>query len=154
MRLTRHVDVTLFTGFGLEGPVIDELLAMYKSRLENAKKFALDNRVLLLESKGGIGVDIALGGIPFEEEMIRRATLFNFLPEFSISTFSAEDLIILKAFANREQDWTDIKGILIRQQGKILWDYVSKQLEPLCLAKELPGIMTHLHEVRQNTNLK
>ncbi len=147
MRLTRDVDVTLFTGFGLEEPVIDDLLAIYKPRVENAKQFALDNRVLLIESKDGIGVDVALGGIPFEQEMIRRATNFEFLPDLSLLTCSAEDLIVLKAFADRPQDWTDIKGIIVRQQGKILWDYVRKQLEPLCLAKESPGIMTHLNEI-------
>lgn len=147
MRLTRDVDVTLFTGFGLEETAIDELLSRYKPRVENARQFALDNRVLLIESKDGIGIDVALGGIPFEEEMIRRATEFEFLPNLSLLTCSAEDLIVLKAFANRRQDWTDIKGIIVRQQGKILWDYVREQLEPLCLAKKSPEIMTHLNEI-------
>ncbi|MCG2725710.1 MAG: nucleotidyl transferase AbiEii/AbiGii toxin family protein [Elusimicrobia bacterium] len=147
MRLTRDIDVTLFTGFGLEEPAIDELLSKYKPRVKNAKKFALDNRVLLIESKDGIGIDVALGGISFEEEMIRRATRFEFLPDLSLLTCSAEDLIILKAFADRRQDWTDIKGIIVRQRGKILWDYVREQLKPLCLAKESPGILTHLNEI-------
>ncbi|MCK4936845.1 MAG: nucleotidyl transferase AbiEii/AbiGii toxin family protein [Elusimicrobiales bacterium] len=152
MRLTRDVDVTLFTGFGLEEPAIDELLSRYNPRVENAKQFALENRVLLLESKDKIGMDVALGGIPFEEEMIRRATQFEFLPDLSLLTCSAEDLIVLKAFADRPQDWTDIKGIIVRQEGKILWDYVRKQLEPLCLAKESPGIMNHLDKVCHDAN--
>jgi len=150
MRLTRDVDVTLFTGFGLEERAIDELLARYKPRVENAKEFALANRVLLIENSGGIGLDVALGGIPFEEEMTRRATWFEFLPGLSLLTCSAEDLIVLKAFADREQDWTDIRGILIRQQGGIAWDYVRKQLEPLCAAKESPGIMRHLDELHRS----
>lgn len=150
MRLTRNVDVTLFTGFGSEESAIDELLARYKPRVENAKEFALANRVLLIQSKGGIGLDVALGGIPFEEEMIRRATWFEFLSGLSLLICSAEDLIVLKAFADREQDWTDIKGVIIRQQDRILWDYVRKQLEPLCLAKESPEIMRHLDEIRRN----
>ncbi|MBU2575251.1 MAG: hypothetical protein KKH28_14375 [Elusimicrobia bacterium] len=149
MRLTRDVDAALFTGFGSEEPAIDELLARYKPRVENAKEFALANRVLLLQSEDGIGLDVALGGIPFEEEMTRRATWFEFLPELSLLTCSAEDLIVLKAFADRQQDWADIKGVIIRQQGCILWDYVHKQLEPLCAAKESPEIPRHLEEIRR-----
>ncbi len=149
MRLTRAVDVTLFTGFGAEEPAIDALLALYKPRVKNAKEFALANRVLLIESRDGIGLDVALGGIPFEEEMTRRATWFEFLPGLSLLTCSAEDLIVLKAFADRELDWTDIKGVIIRQQEKILWDYVRKQLEPLCLAKEVPEIMRHLDNIQR-----
>ena len=150
MRLTRDVDATLFTGFGAEEPVVDELLARYKPRVENAKEFALANRVLLIESKDGIGLDVALGGIPFEEEMTRRATWFEFIPGLSLLTCSAEDLIVLKAFADREQDWADIRGVLIRQQDGIMWDYVRKQLEPLCLAKEAPEIMRHLDKIRRD----
>ncbi len=150
MRLTRDVDVTIFTGFGSEEPAIDELLSQYKPRVENAKEFALTNRVLLIESKNGIGIDVALGGIPFEEEMTRRATWFKFLPGLELLTCSAEDLIVLKAFADREQDWIDIRGIIIRQEDKISWDYARKQLEPLCLAKESPEIMRHLDELRRN----
>lgn len=149
MRLTRDVDVTLFTGFGSEEPAIDELLARYKPRVENAKEFALANRVLLIQSEDGIGLDVALGGLPFEEEMTRRATWFEFLPGLSLLTCSAEDLIILKAFADRQQDWADIKGVLIRQEGGILWDYVHKQLKPLCAAKEAPEILQQLDEIRR-----
>lgn len=148
MRVTRDVDVTLFTGFGAEEPAIDALLARYKPRVENAREFALANRVLLIESRSGVGLDVALGGIPFEEEMTRRATWFEFTPGLSLLTCSAEDLIVLKAFADRGQDWTDVKGVIIRQQGKISWDYVRKQLEPLCRVKEAPEILPHLDKIR------
>ena len=56
-----------------------------------------------------------------------------------------------KAFAAREQDWTDIKGVIIRQKNTISWEYVHKQHEPLCMAKESPEIMRHLDEIRRNS---
>jgi len=56
----------------------------------------------------------------------------------------------MKAFANREQDWLDIKGILIRQQSTGLdWDYVIKFLEPLSELKEKAKIMNRLTAERE-----
>jgi hypothetical protein len=66
------------------------------------------NRVVLLESGSGIAIDIALGGLPFEAEMVARATREELAPGSFARTVSAEDLIVLKAFADRDRDWIDI----------------------------------------------
>lgn len=79
-RVTRDVDVALLTGFGGEELFIDALLAKYPARRPDAKIFALKNRVLLLQTPDGLGIDISLAALPFEEEAIRRATLFSFGP--------------------------------------------------------------------------
>lgn len=73
-RVTDDVDLTLFTGFGTEEPFIEALLALdwLEPRIPLAREFARERRVLLLETKGGVGIDIALGAFPFEEEAIRR----------------------------------------------------------------------------------
>ena len=60
-RFTKDVDMTLLTGFGNEEPFIAEWLASYESRVPDPASFALCNRVLLLRSSAGIGIDIALG---------------------------------------------------------------------------------------------
>ncbi len=36
-------------------------------------------------------------------------------------TCSAEDLIVLKAFAARGRDWVDVEGIIVRQAGALDW---------------------------------
>jgi hypothetical protein len=97
-RLTVDVDLTLLTGFGHEELFIDPLLATFSGRIENARAFALQHRVLLLRSEDGIGVDVALGGLPFEERAIERATDFEFLPGLKLCTCSAEDLIRAQGF--------------------------------------------------------
>jgi hypothetical protein len=79
-RLTKDADVTLLTGFGNETAFIDPLLAAYDARIANAKRFALSNRVLLLESKSGVPLDIAMGAMPFEENSIHRASLISSSP--------------------------------------------------------------------------
>ena len=148
-RLTQDIDVTLLTGFGAEESYIDTLLMLYPGRRPDAKSFALQYRVLLLRSSRGIGVDIALGALPFEETCIKRATYFEFLPEISLLTCSAEDLIVMKAFADRDIDWHDVKGIIIRQQARLNWDYIHEQLTPLCDLKENPAIITRLKQLRE-----
>ncbi len=65
-RYTKAVDITLLTGFGTEEPFIDALLARYRSRRPDARNFALVNRVLLLQSENGIGIDIAMGALDFD----------------------------------------------------------------------------------------
>ena len=147
-RLTQDVDIILLTGFGDEESYIDALLVRYQGRRPNAKAFALQYRVLLLRSSNNIGIDIALAALPFEEICIKRATYFNFLPKINLLTCSAEDLIVMKAFADREIDWHDIKGIVIRQQGQLEWDYIHKQLIPLCELKENPAIVARLDKLK------
>ncbi len=147
-RVTQDVDLTLLTGFGGEKTYIETLLRQFPARIENACQFALQNRVLLLKSASGIGIDIALGGLPFEASVVSRATQFEYLPKLSLLTCSAEDLIILKAFADRARDWADIEGIIIRQGNRIDWDYVDRQLRPLAELKEEPQILERLRELR------
>ena len=122
--MTRDVDVTLLTGFGGEQRYIQTLLQEYRPRRPDAAAFALANRVLLLKFHDETGLDIDLGGLPFEEIAAVRATDFEFLPGIALRTCSAEDLIVLKAFADRALDWQDVRMILARQGVDHLdWSY-------------------------------
>ena len=149
-RLTNDVDVTLLTGFGGETDYIDPLMASYRGRIPETREFALKNRVLLLASEDDIPIDIALGGIPFEENVVARSSMFSFLPDLSLLTCSAEDLVVLKSFAGRFRDWADVESILARQEKQLDWDYILEQLEPLCDLKEAPELIERLNEIRKS----
>ena len=56
-RFTKDVDMTLLTGFGGEKEYVETLLKIFRPRIEGAGEFALQNRVLLLQSSEGIGID-------------------------------------------------------------------------------------------------
>lgn len=143
-RETVDVDLTLLTGFHDEARFAEALVARFEPRVPEAVSFALANRVLLLRAPSGVGLDIAFGGLPFEHEVVRRSTFFTFPPDIALRTCSAEDLIVLKAFADRPKDWVDVEGILIRQAGQLDWDYVVAQLAPLAELKESPDILRRL----------
>lgn len=153
-RMTMDVDLSLLTGFGEEENFVDELLRHYAGRLPDAKNFALQNRVLLLRHSSGVGIDIALAALPFEESAVDRSVLIDVEPGCIVRLCTAEDLIVMKAFANRVIDWHDIRGIIVRQGiGNLDWSYINKELAPLCEAKEQPEIMNRLEALRREVEV-
>lgn len=130
-RQTRDVDVTILTGLGGEEQFIDPILAHYRNRIADARRFALERRVLLVETTDGVPLDIALGGLPYEARIIARASSFEFEAGISVRTCSAEDLIVLKAFAGRMQDWLDVEGVLVRQNASLNRALILSELRPL-----------------------
>ena len=147
-RETTDADLSLFAGFGNEEHFINFLLTHFEERIPNAAQFAKDRRVLLLRSKKGVGLDVALAALPFEQLMIQRSSFYEYPPNFTLLTCSAEDLIVLKAFAGRGQDWVDVERIIIRQTGKLDWNYIREQLGPLATLKESPEILDELDKRR------
>ncbi len=148
-RVTRDVDLTLLAGFGGEGAFVDALLRAYPGRIEGAREFAIRNRVVLLSSPGGVGIDISLGALPFEERLVSRASVYSFGPGLDLRTCSAEDLIVLKLFASRPQDVKDAQGVVIRNRKQLDWSYVEDQLRPLVEVKQAPGILDTLARLRE-----
>lgn len=147
-RLTADVDLTVLTGFGGEADYIEELCGAFSGRTPDAAEFALRSRVLLLRSERGIPIDISLGALPFEERVVDRASDHRFLADARLTTCSAEDLVVLKAFADRPRDWSDIEGVLLRTGHEIEWKTIETELPPLCEAKEAPHIVPRLRALR------
>ena len=131
-RMTAVVDLTVVTGFGGEEPFVDSLLAAFQPRLGDARAFALRSRSLLLVAANGIHIDVALGAMPFEEHSVERASAFSIGDKRAITTCSAEDLVVHKAFAGRDKDWLDVRGIIARNarlDRRIIWDELLPLLE-------------------------
>ena len=149
-RETVDVDLTLITGFGHESEFVSVLMKTFEPRIDDAAAFAQVNRVLLLRAASGVGLDIALGGLPFEELAVERSTLFTYPPDIALRTCSAEDLIVLKAFADRPKDWMDIEGVIIRQSRQLDWSYIRAQLAPLAELKDAPDLLARLERTRKS----
>jgi hypothetical protein len=135
-RQTRDIDLTIFAGLGEERPVIEALLHQYSARLPDARQFALAHRVLLLQSASGVPVDVSLGALSFEARVIARAGGFPIDDHRQVTTCSAEDLVVLKAFADRPQDWIDVESIVVRQGPALDRRVIVAELSPLLELKE------------------
>jgi hypothetical protein len=130
-RFTQDIDLTLLTGFGQEEKFIDDLLQELLPRNPDAREFALSRRVLLARTADGVDVDIALGALPFEERTIERATGWLLRDGATLTTCSAEDLVVHKVFAGRDLDWGDVERVLTRQHGKLDIKQIHTELKPL-----------------------
>lgn len=120
-------------------------MAAYEARTPEPENFAIAHRVLLLRSSLGIGIDIALGALPFERSAVARAAPVELEPGAPLRICTAEDLIVMKAFADRPQDRLDLRGVLVRQGTRNLdWRYVWEHLTPLVEVKQSPEILDHL----------
>jgi hypothetical protein len=96
-----------------------------------------------------VGIDVALGALPFEELMMQRSSWFEYPSNTTLLTCSAEVLVVLKAFAGRGQGWVDVDGVIVRQSGKLDWEYIHEQLRPLAELKGVPEILKELEERRR-----
>lgn len=135
-RLTLDVDCTLLTGFGNESRYVDTLLEAFTTRIDEARAFALANRVVLLYGTSKVPLDVMLGAMPFEERCVARASPFDIGEGATLMTCSAEDLIVFKAFAGRDRDWLDIEGIALRQAGRLDVARIWQELRPLLTLKD------------------
>ncbi len=150
-RLTRDIDISLLTGFGAEAAPVDLLLSAYAPRIAGARQFALANRVLLLRSPSGAGIDVSLAALPYEELAISRASLAELMPGLPLRLCSPEDLIVMKLFAGRETDLRDARSVAVRQGERLDWAYVEAQLAGLADLAGDPGLMLRLRGLRRAT---
>ncbi|MDQ3364605.1 MAG: hypothetical protein M3680_04170 [Myxococcota bacterium] len=146
-RMTADVDLTVVTGFGGEAPFVDALLARLRGRIPDAREFALRHRTLLLFAANGIHADVALGAMPFEERAADRASPYVLSPPTSVTTCSAEDLVVHKAFAGRDKDWLDIQGIVRRCGSGLERALIWEELAPLLELRDDPSIEPRLRQL-------
>jgi hypothetical protein len=81
-------------------------------RIANALAFAAQSRVLLLRhEESQINIDVSLGALPFEHELVDRAVT-RMVARVKVPLPTPEDLVILKAVAHRPNDMKDIQGLV------------------------------------------
>lgn len=104
--------------------------------------------VLLVHEPTGLQVDVSLGIMPFEVEMVRRART-HIVRDIEVILPTPEDLIIMKAVARRPKDLLDIEAIAqahpdldrprirrwVQEFGRVLdtpdlWDQVERLIRP------------------------
>ena len=84
----------------------------FAPRIEDILDFARKTRVLLLKHQSsGVSIDLSIGALEFEREMIERSALLA-VGALELKVATPEDLIITKAVAQRPKDIADIESIL------------------------------------------
>jgi len=111
-RTTKDIDILVIDADERLDELILELSKQgIKLRLHDGLEFARKHRILLLESRDGTPIDLSLGALPFEVEAVNNASVENVAEGLSLPVSRVEDLVIMKAVANRERDWDDIRRL-------------------------------------------
>ncbi|MFG0256038.1 MAG: nucleotidyl transferase AbiEii/AbiGii toxin family protein [Rhodopirellula sp. JB053] len=146
-RVTEDIDLTVLAEFGAERSIIEPLLNRYQSRHPDPLSFATQARILLLSDALGNDIDLSIGGLPFEHRVHARSSVWGVPTTGSIRTCGAEDLVTLKAFASRPQDWIDVEKIIIRQNDRLDRRLILEELTVLADLKEEPEIVDYVNQL-------
>ena len=146
-RLTRDIDLTVFTNLLDERSLIKTFLQEYAPKFSDADEFALTNRVLPMQTGSGTGIDLLLGGLADISEPLKRSSYQKFTDKISLRVCSPDDLIIMKTAAARSRDWFDIESVIIKQP-KLEWNYIDQSLESLRDYDDIEPKITQLRSLR------
>ena len=81
-------------------------------RIDDALDFAETSRVLLvLHQPSGVSIDIVLGALPLEDEIVRGARNVE-IAGVRLPLAAPESIVVMKTLARRARDIADIEGIL------------------------------------------
>src|SRR4051794_4154428 len=115
----------------------------FEPRIADAAEFASRTRVLLLRYQpGGVDIDISLGALPFEEEVIERSTWIR-AGNVRILLTSAEDLVIMKAVAGRPRDMMDIENV-IQANPDLDVDRIRRWVREFSAVLDMPEIHSNV----------
>jgi predicted nucleotidyltransferase len=116
------------------------------TRIADAETFARKNRVLLLRhERSGINIDISLGILPFETEMVERGQEIV-LGNLHVRLPTSEDLIIMKAVAHRPKDFEDIKAVSAAHPN-LDKSRIQNWLEQFGTVLELPNLWNEIEKL-------
>ena len=112
-RLTQDIDVLVilerreWTAFLATGQDFG-----FVPRIVDALEFAESSRVLLVvHQPSGVSIDIVLGALPLEDEIVRGARNVE-IAGIRLPLAAPESIVVMKTLARRARDIADIEGIL------------------------------------------
>jgi len=121
-----------------------------ESRINDAEGFAKKNRILLLRHMiTNTNIDISLGILTFEEEVVERSVLHEFDEALQIRLPSPEDLIIMKAIAHRPKDYEDIRTLVIKYQD-LDYKRIERWVKDFAEVLETPNLWPEIKRILES----
>jgi hypothetical protein len=117
-----------------------------RPRIDDALEFAAGSRVLLLRHEPtGLDLDVSLGLLPFEEQVVRTAER-TAVADLSVPLPTPENLVVMKAVAGRPRDLVDIEG-LFEVHPDLDVESVRRQVAEFSRILELPEMLDALDDL-------
>ena len=116
-------------------------------RVDDAIGFAKRSRVLLLRHiVTNTEIDISLGTLPFEQEVIERSTVQEFDDTLQVRLPTPEDLFIMKAIAHRPIDFEDMR-VLAKKYPKLDKKRIKRWVKDFAEILETPELWGQIEEI-------
>jgi predicted nucleotidyltransferase len=146
-RLTRDVDaLVLVDDSDWERLVASAANYGIAPRVDDVLEFAARTRVLLFRHvASGIGIDVLLGGVAFDREVIARSSLIA-VGRFQVRIPAPEDLVTMKAVARRGRDIVDIESIMDVHRDLDI-NYIRRWLREFSSALDMPEILEDFEQL-------
>lgn len=124
----------------------------FTPRIPDAAEFSRQTRVLLLRyAEGSIDIDISLGALPFEDEIVERSTWIE-VGGIRLLVASAEDVIIMKSVARRARDIMDIENI-VQANPDLDIERIRNWVREFSALLEMPEIHDDLEKILRRRTL-
>ncbi len=146
-RLTVDIDLTIHISPLKEQDFIKQAGSRFRILVNNPEDFARKTRVLPIEITKNVKGDIIFAGLDYEKMAIERAVEVEISKNNTVRVCTAEDLIVHKALSEREKDWQDIEGILLRRGGLLDKSYIINWLSQFASALDKPGIQSRFEKL-------
>ncbi len=146
-RLTVDIDITIYISDIKERDFIREARSRFRILVDNPRDFVKKTRVLPIEITENVKGDIIFAGLEYEKIAIERAVEVEISKNSRVRVCTAEDLVIHKAISEREKDWQDIEGILLRRGSLLDNSYIFNWLSQFASALDKPGILKRYEEL-------
>jgi len=144
-RLTKDIDAVVLDA-DAETLIASSEAYGFAPRIEDAENFARTSRVLLLRYvAANIDIDISLGALPFEEDLVERSTMLD-VGGIRLPVASAEDLVIMKAVAGRARDVTDIENLIVTNADLDI-EYIRRWVREFSAVLDMPEIYENLEKL-------
>jgi predicted nucleotidyltransferase len=94
-----------------------------------------------------VAVDLLVSIFDYERQAIERAIPMT-MEGVPVRVCTAEDLVIHKVVANREQDWIDVERVLIRQKSKLDQGTIVNWIKHFAEALDTPEMLARYQQLR------
>lgn len=114
-------------------------------RIKDGIRTARSVRVILLQTDHGVNIDLSMGVLPFEQEVISRASSMRLGDELIGQIATVEDLLIMKLVASRDRDLDDVTR-LFELNPDVSHARIRRLVTEFAEALERPEIISNLDE--------
>jgi hypothetical protein len=150
-RFTADVDAVLLDiDDRLEWFLAELFKAGYESRVADPVAFAMRTRVLTMRDENGVGIDLMLGVLPFDVDLVSNAIVATLSDSSTAPVASPGHLVVMKAIAWRTQDLEDIRQ-LVSVNPKLDWDAVVATFTEYAALLEVPERVAELQVLIQKS---